>query len=223
VTATFDAVSSGDTAGTPATSVTVSHTIGAGANMALIVIVSANAAASPTSVTYNGVAMTSVGTVDSSAGNRLNCYRLENPAAGAHNIVATYAANHEIGMGAISVSDADQTNCVRNSASATGTSSTPSAGVTSDATDLCLAGLNNDDGRTGTVGTNETERWDAQPGANLMRYLGYTEAGAAGTVTIAPTLSGSSPWAEFIVSIKGAAGGAGLFPPFPLRRIRLGS
>lgn len=51
-----------------------------------------------TGVTYNGVSMTSVGSIDLSTFGRTYLYRLVNPASGANNVVITYSGSQVYGV-----------------------------------------------------------------------------------------------------------------------------
>lgn len=77
---------------TSSTTVTKSFTVGANSNRALIVNIVSNVA--PTTVTYNGVAMTQVTSVSCSTGSYIMyAYYLNAPATGANNLVVTLGSS----------------------------------------------------------------------------------------------------------------------------------
>lgn len=97
-------------------------------------------------------------------------------------------------------------------ASGSGTSDNPSVGATNSASgdmasDAVTAVILPSDA-TFTVGAGQTQRWNSVPGAN-QAFLGSTEPGAAGTVTMSWTNNGAPlslfSWAASTVNIKQAA------------------
>lgn len=190
----FDAASS--TSSAAATSLTFSHTC-TGSDRALGVGVTLNDTAA-TTVTYNSVSMTqevAVGT-----GSPVRLYELENPTTGANNVVVSIGVEVQVIAGAVSVTGADQTDCVSNNASATGFSSSPSVAVTSASGELVLAAISSA-AVTWTAGTGETERWDLAGGG--LAGWGGTEDGAS-SVTINPTQSATEDWRIVAMSFRAA-------------------
>ncbi len=107
----FDATSQGSVNG--ATSLTISHTVGSSSNRALYVFVNAynttDLMASGT-VTYGGVSLTAIGTVETGNGsNFLRVFRLLAPASGTANVVITPSASAFMHAYCVSLSDVDQT------------------------------------------------------------------------------------------------------------------
>lgn len=186
-----------------------SHTC-SGANRALIVVVARGDTGGTVDVHFGLQAMTEVTNSPRTLpvdGDEIRMYRLENPAATTDTIQVSASSNNSLACGAISFTGADQTNCVRGTSTATGTSAAPSVTVSSAAGDIVVGGVAAFGSRTWTQGTNETEQWDVAHGANMCCW-GGTEAGAA-SVTIAPTQSGSNEWGIIAASIQPAAGGGG--------------
>jgi hypothetical protein len=201
----FDAASSSSSAGAQ-TSLTFAHTT-TGTDRALGVGVSINTPDDPTSVTYNGVGMTKEATQDLADGDNSSLWELEAPAEGANNVVITTPNSQLIVAGAVSVTGADQTDCISNSNVANGTSASPSVTVTSAVGELVMANIMSFGGVSWTIGADETERWDIQnAGAGTCSGWGGTQAGAA-SVTINPTQSASEEWGICAMSFR-AAGAA---------------
>jgi hypothetical protein len=205
-------------AGGSPTTATWSHTC-TGADRALGVAVSNADTASPTSVTYNGVGLTKVASasVTSTDGNTLSVWASIGfqPASGANNIVVTFAANtFDICAGAMSVTGADQTDCVSAGNSATGTSVSPSVTVTTAADELLFAGIGANHNGTCLPGTNETELFDRADGGGgtPLTVHGYRQLGSDGGV-IAPTLSASADWAIGGISFKAVGAGGTIATP----------
>lgn len=207
----FDAVSSSNGSGT---SNTFSHTC-TGTNRALYVMaycfISGGAPAVPTSVTYNSVAMTLVRSEPYLVGDpveRIDVYRLENPASGANNVVITVGAScgELVGVG-ISTDDTLQ-------ASSAGTPLSEETGGT--ALSLSPASATNDlvvsfcstFNETLAVNGSETERLNFT--SSQSTHLGIsTEAAGTPTTNMAWTIGAGSTSAHIAFAIKDfvAAGG----------------
>lgn len=196
----FNAVTTSSSAG--ATSLTFSHTT-AGSDRALGVSVIQNDSTSPT-VTYNGVSMSQEVVASIGSSLRARLFELENPANGANNVVVSVGVEVQIVAGAISVTGADQVDCVSNNASATGFSNSPSVAITSATDELVMASVMSI-AVTWTAGSGETERWDITAGGTAS--WGGTEAGAI-SVTVNPTQSATEDWAIVAMSFKAAGGAA---------------
>ena len=90
----FDAVSSAATANAGATTLTFSHTVGAGTNRILIVGVSLETIGTTTvsSITYNGVSLTYIGNITRNS-IRSEMWKLLAPPTGTYNVVVTVSAS----------------------------------------------------------------------------------------------------------------------------------
>ena len=204
----FDATS--NSSGTSVTSVTWSHTT-SGADRALIVGVSYNdgfdAMPTNTGVTYAGTAMTNVGSTTTSVTvilfgiprttyYRAQQWKLSNPASGANNVVVSFDGSVNAYCGAVSFTGAHQTTASLTGpqAAATGSDTAPTVNVASSPIEIaidttCRSAAN------ATVGTGQTERWNAGGGT------GSTETGAT-TVTMSWSLDAAAAWALVGVGVR---------------------
>lgn len=198
----FDAVSSlRDGSGTA--TVSWSHTC-SGSDRALIVSVFFDASLTVSTVTYNGVALTRIGGI-SDGTNKVDQWKLSNPASGANTVAVTTGGGFGIIGAAISFTGAHQTTASLTGTQATATGSNSSTisvnvGSASDEIVVDAAGFSADP--TLTVGDSQTERW--KRGFNEpdnFNFVGSTEAGAA-TVTMSWTTSAGVNWLTCGVSVK---------------------
>ncbi|MGH7408186.1 MAG: DUF2341 domain-containing protein [Candidatus Methylomirabilales bacterium] len=207
----MDAVSTGTTA---TSSLTISHTT-SGTNRLMLVGVSitddgAGGAPSVSSITYNGVGLSSVGsraTSDSSA--RIEIWRLVAPATGANNVVVTLSSDpHAMTVGVMTFTGVDQSTPLGTFASATSDiTSSVSVAVASAAGELVFDTmvLESSSNRDLIPGAGQTERWDlfqaGLAGETSSNGGGSTAAGAASV-----TMSWSFP------VDKSAIGGVSIKP-----------
>lgn len=206
----FDAAAS--TFGDGVSSLSWSHTC-SGSERLLTVGVSMTAGPMPTvdSVTYNGVALTRIGTATNGGGwAKVELWRLIAPATGAHTVAVTLSGAGDLAAGAISFTGAHQTTPAGTFASAQGTSATPSVNVSGAAGDIVIDCLMVDQGTAPTVDASQVQRWTHNWAANGS---GSTEAGAA-TVTMSWS-STNADWLIGGVAVKPAAAVAP--PPFANR------
>ena len=202
----FDAATTGTAAN--ATTLTFSHTVGAaGADRLLIVAVSIDNRA-VSGVTYNAVAMTSVGSAQQ--GKQIShMWQLVAPATGANNVVVTCSNNGvDIVAVATSYTLVDQTTPLGTAATATGTSTTASVTVTSATGELVVDSVSSNLG-TLTVGAGQTARGNGVAGDNQG---GLSEEAGAASVVMSWTIGSSSAWASVGVSLKGAVAGTTVTP-----------
>lgn len=180
-------------------SLTWSHTC-SGTNRLLVVGVTINdgTSESVTGVTYNGVAMTSAGSVALSAnGDEVSLWYLVNPASGANNVVATFSATMDVVIGeSISFTNVHQATPIGTQVEATGIGTTASAMASSAARELVVDMVGGEDAFT--VGAGQTSRQARTVG--FLHAAMSTEPGA-GTVTMSWTLP-SDPWAIVALPIK---------------------
>lgn len=113
------------------TSFTASYTVGSGSNRLLVVgVVGDLTLDDVTGVTYNSVAMTQVGKVQTPTGGRWTyLYYLLNPASGSNNVVVSAGSSHFLGVGAadytgVNSLNASVTNTASSSTTVTGTLTT---------------------------------------------------------------------------------------------------
>jgi hypothetical protein len=210
----IDAVSTGTTT---ASSLTISHTT-SGTNRLMLVGVSiakqSGGAPSVSSITYNGVNLSFVGSqANSDSLGRVEIWRLVAPATGANNVVVTLGAAPDAQtVGVMTFTGVHQSTPLGTFASATGDSTSASVTVTSAAGELVFDTLvvESSSDKALAPGAGQTERWD------LFQTVknnggGSTEAGAA-SVTMSWSWSGADKWSVGGVSIKPAPGGATAAP-----------
>jgi uncharacterized repeat protein (TIGR02543 family) len=218
----FDAASSGANSAS-ASSLTWSHTTGTLTNGMLVVGVAQEdtntADMAISSVTYNGVAMNAIAaslvTDGTSTFNRAQLFYLANPAAGAHNVVVTFAgAVNGITGGAISLAgvanqapEAAATNHVGTGSTISTTISTLTAGAW--VVDVVGSGASSVSFTATTSGM--TERYDQF--ANGAGGAGSTKAPTAtGATTMSWTSSSGSRLVHSVAAFAAAAGGGGAGP-----------
>ena len=151
----FDAVSHGvDGSGT---SLSWSHTC-TGSNLILFVAALVDTSHTVTSVTYNGVAMTQIASVD--AWTRTALYYLVAPATGTNTVTITASGNNPIYGRATSYTGASQTGVPDSFSTNTGTGTTSlNLTTTVVANNSWLVGCIGNDSNTQTAGSNTTIRY----------------------------------------------------------------
>ncbi|WP_182867604.1 DUF4347 domain-containing protein [Rhodopirellula sp. JC639] len=204
---TIDNTTTG-TAGTGATSTSFAHAT-AGTDRLMLVGISfgQDMGDSVSSVTYNGVGLTLVGTQEHAdpSKSRVEIWSLVAPDLGPHNIVVNFSGTSHQGatVGVMTFTDVDQTTPVGTFTGDQGTSGTPSVTVSSTSNDLVFGVVGVDDNSDWdfTPGSGQTEHWDLF--SSQANGSGTTEDGAASVVT-SWTYGASTPWAAGAVSIKAA-------------------
>jgi len=218
----FDAPSQGTTGSTDVSSLTVSHTVGAGgANRILVVGVNIFSSVDPfptvSSMTYAGQTMIFLAAQnDDVAPNtriRSEMWYITAPATGANNIVITFSAILRAVAGGMSYTNVNQTTPFGTAATATANSMTPSVAVSSAAGELVVdtVGIRENPAvnQTLTVGAGQTQRynlrsWTSGTNNNVVG-AGSEEAGAA-SVTMSWTPFDARPWAIVAAPLKPAGG-----------------
>ena len=220
----FDAASS--QVGALVSSLTWSHTC-TGSDLALLVGVGFSpdgcSAYSISGVTYNGVAMTSVGSVGDPSGDCMSVqqWKLSTPSSGAHNVVVTFTGNVYAVAGAASFTGASQDTATLTGTQATALNTTGlSSAITVDVTsaageivfDTAMAG---GDGGALTVNGSQSQKFlrgqSHGDAAGIPNVGGSTEAGAA-SVTMSWVISANDVWATAGVAVKGPAASPNLHP-----------
>ncbi|QEF97024.1 hypothetical protein Mal15_10540 [Stieleria maiorica] len=197
-----------DTAGTGAASTSFAHAT-AGTDRLMLVGISFGQDMGDvvSSVTYNGVSLTLVGTQEHAdpSKSRVEIWSLVAPDVGTHNIVVNFSGTNHQGatVGVMTFTDVDQTTPVGTFTGDQGTSGTPSVTVSSTNNDLVFGVVGVDDNSDWdfTPGSGQTEHWDLF--SSQANGSGTTEDGAASVVT-SWTYGASTPWAAGAVSIKAA-------------------
>ncbi|MGB5260438.1 MAG: DUF4347 domain-containing protein, partial [Gammaproteobacteria bacterium] len=199
---TTDSSSTGSTTGS---SLTVSHTT-SGTETLMIVGVSMDAqtGASVTGVTYNGSALSLLGTVQDTGSNvRVELWQMVAPADGTHDVVVSFSqAMTEGGIaGIMTFNGVDQTTPLGGFASAQGIGTTASVNVSAAVGDMVFSTMGVD-GSTDDVlnpAAGQTEYWETfQPGTE---GAGSTKVATSTSETMSWTFL-SNQWAIGAVAIN---------------------
>ncbi len=194
------------------TNLTFAHTT-AGTNRLLIVGVSINinnnAAGAVSSVTWNGTALTLLGTNNDAANTRrVEMWYLLAPGTGTHNVVVnvtTGATNLGVVAGATTFTGVDQNVPLGSFVSTDGAAGTASsADVPSVINGMILDTVATDGTQTLTVAGPQNSQWNVRSSNTTgtgVRGVGSTRSGAP-SVPISETFSGTSNWALGAVSIN---------------------
>jgi hypothetical protein len=190
------------------TSITWSHTVGAGNDRILVVRVSnINATVSVSSVTYGGTALTSLASATSGAGAtnaRASIWYLVAPPVGTATVLVTLSAKTWAIGNSDNYSGVSQYAPFGPTASATGSSTAPAVTVTSATGDLVLdAGAAQGAAGAAAGGAGQTIS-SAGTGSATTDVLVFfsTKAGAASSTPMSWTLTSSSPWVDLGVAMK---------------------
>lgn len=196
---------------TTTAAVTVSHTTSVASNRIMLVGIS-HTKDDPTinSVTYGGVALTALGTAQTSD-FRSRIYLLNAPAAGTADVVVTFSAN--VSKGAIATvstySGVNQTTALGTLAAASGDSDAPSLAVASASGDLVHDVLTTETGSgTITLGAGQTPNGAAPADVGIVRNRSSRETAAGTSTTMSYTMT-QKKWSSSGVAIKSA-------PPSPV-------
>ncbi len=187
-----DAVSTGTGTGSP---ITVSHPT-SGTNRLMLVGISAYGSSLPvvSGVTYNGVALSLVGSQQQGNYTKIWVYKLVAPDTGTHDAVVSFSTAPTEGcvVGVETFTGVDQTTPLGTFASASaGSGDTATVDVSSATGELVFDTLWTYSECTATVGAGQTQRWNTTSSHTVG--AGSTEPGAS-TVTMSWTLSSSIYW-----------------------------
>ena len=187
---------------------TWNHTVtSSGSNLLLIAAVSVGASPDTRTLalTYNGVAMTSVGLVHANNGTLgyTQMFYLKAPATGTHAVVVTVTGGTaSLAGGSASFTGVDQTTPVRNVATKFGTGVSPNVTVTSSQGDMVVDSMVN--GCDGTITSSKTLLWLKQVNCSTAGGIGaQSMAAGAPSVTMGYTVP-SDWWAMIGVDVVGA-------------------
>jgi hypothetical protein len=204
-TITFDRASS-MTRSTAASSISWSHTTGAGNNRLLLVTIGVHVATGTpttvTSVTYGGIPLTQVTTaLYSATAPRVRTYvfQLINPTSGTNTITVNFAAATLSVAGAVTYTGVDQNSPIQTSSTSTGSGTTASSSVTVTGSGRLLFGYLGGHRTTNTwtitEGTGQTNRWSQT--SQLYKGRGSDKSVTAGSQSVSWTLSRA---ASYVVS-----------------------
>ena len=196
------------------TTVSVSHTC-TGSNLILWVGLLLLSPTAPTSVTYDGVAMTGLpATSANGSTDKIYLYYLTNPATGAHNIVVNNSGSVNTTLMAASYTGAHQAGVPDNQvivtdAVRTSITSTLNVGIPNS----WLVGIYRNDVGAWTVGANTTERVEGSGSGHATILVDSNSAQASGSRAMTATC----------LSANTAAIMASFAPVFEVVDIALGS
>ncbi len=187
-----------------ATGMTISHTTGSGSYRLMLVGVSFNndGYETVTGVTYNGTALTLVGTEATTDDARVEIWRLVAPSTGTHNVVITFSAAllQDAHAGVMTFTNVYQTTPLGTFVSAKHDGSTPATVDIPSASGEIVFGVVASEYDTLTASSGQTEQWNLAVSSTYG--AGGTAAGAATTVTMSWNLAAANHWAMGGVSIK---------------------
>ncbi|MGK0440341.1 MAG: hypothetical protein ACJA0N_000127 [Pseudohongiellaceae bacterium] len=188
------------------TSLTASHTT-SGADRFMIVGVSMlnEDLETVTLVTYNGAALSLVGSVARSTESRVEIWSYINPPVTTANVVVNFNEEVEEGAGAavITFNGVDQSDALGSFQFQDGSSITPSIDVSSASGELVLGVLAADDQDDTPTITAGTQQWSykTQTGNNRTAGAGATSSGSAST-TLTWGMNETDDWAVGAISIR---------------------
>ena len=201
-----DAVSFGSTGGT---SLTISHTT-SGSDRLMLVGVSINNVKLETvfSVTYNGVLLTQVGTVNhqGSGGNdaRVEIWRLSAPAVGTHDVVISFSRNLKRSAvgGVMTLTGVDQADPLGTFASNYASSTSASLSVPSASNELVLGVVACQTCSSVSFLSSAAQEWNLITGGGKAVGAGGSSEGAGPNLIMSTALGASGHWAMGGVSVK---------------------
>lgn len=210
MTIAFDAASYQSTSG--ATSLTISHTVGAGTDRALVVAVECPNSTdylSTATVTWNGTSMGSPRVSNAGTGSlHMYVWVLANPASGTHNIVVTPSASAYMDVVASSWTGVDQTTPVGTTANyGTSFGSSPTSTAISMSAGSVAVDAFAERVLTGTLAQDGTQTLIGAITANSVSRMGSSYK--SGATAMAWSFSATQPVVRHcIVELKASAGSA---------------
>ena len=199
---TVDAVSTDTTSG--GSSMTISHTTGSGSYRLMLVGVSMNNDnyETVTGITYNGTALSLVGTEATTDDARVEIWSLIAPSTGTHNVVITFSAAlaQEAHAGVMTFAGVDADTPLGTFVSDHHDGSTPATVDIPSASGELVFGVAASEYEALTASSGQNERWNLSISSTYG--AGGTAAGAAPTVTMSWDLGSADHWAMGGVSIK---------------------
>ena len=184
------------------TSLTFTATVAAGTNTYMVVeVADQNLGAGVSSVTYDGTALTSIGT---ESGNEVVAlYGLKAPATGSYSVVVTFEASTYAAARRDDLQRSEPDHTPADFTGVSGNGKTSSIAATSAVNDLELdVTYWNSDPSGYSAGGSQTQQWE-QSDSNLLG-VSTTAAGAA-SVTMSSTVSTSENYQQAAVALQPAA------------------
>jgi hypothetical protein len=198
--AVIGTTSSGRTTGAAA-SLTISHTVPAGASSLVVLIGQYGSLGTISSVTYNGVALTRAGRPYNNTNHRGEAWVMPSPTAGTANIVITPGSSDYLVAMGVNVENSGNVIGVVLAQAASGN---PSTTIPSDTDSVVIDLVMNDNASaTFTPGGSQTQLF-AQSGVagSDERGAGSWRAGASGTTTMSWTIDGAD-YGHLVVAVSG--------------------
>jgi hypothetical protein len=203
-------VDSSSSASSRPSSMTISHTT-AGSDRLMLVGISFNNDNFETvsSVSYNGVALSLVGSVSQADDSRVEIWSLVAPPLGTYDVVITFSTPllHNATAGVMTFTGVDQATPLGTFASASAASSPGPAtvDVTSATNELVFDTVSCQNCTSLTAGAGQTQGWNLATQNGFVRGAGSTEAGAS-TVTMSWALGAANHWAIGAVPVRPSGG-----------------
>ena len=187
---------------------TLNYTLDSGANCLVVRVHWLELGPTLNSVTWGGVAMTSIGAPSvSSGGHTVQMFRLVNPTPGTADVVATFSASQFyciVAATGLSGVKTDSPNSSYQTGNATSSASPASiAAVTSKTGDLVINALTRDDDN-GMTAQNQTSQYAVIDNDPSLVGCGGKAAGAA-SVDPEWTYTGTATWAMASVNFEAGA------------------
>jgi MSHA biogenesis protein MshQ len=192
------------------TTLTVSHTTGAGSDRLMMVGVSMlnQDLETVSTVTYNGVGLVFVGQISQSNDSRVELWSYLNPPAVSANVIVTFNEQVQLGagIGVVTFTGVDQLSPYGAFQSNSGDSNTASATVTSAAGDTVLGVMaaERQDNNPVVAGGSAQWTYKTQTGNNRTAGAGATFTGA-GSVNLTWNLNEPDDWAIGAIPLRDAS------------------
>ncbi len=198
----FDSASSATSGGVLVTSLSWNHTA-SGTDRLVVVYWGSYGSDSNFVATYGGNTMTELpDTPAGQIGANLEGWYLINPPTGSQQISITWNGTEKAVAGAISVTGANQTSPIDNTAFATGVGTNPSVTIVSATDNLVIDMVVHKRADTLTVDAGQTERWQENADPSLLRLRGSSSEDGAASVVMSWTADKSKEWVMHAVSIQ---------------------
>jgi hypothetical protein len=203
-----DAVSTGSTDGA---SLTLSHTT-SGSNRLMLVGLSINNDnfETVTSVTYGGVPLTYVASVNQADDARVEMWQLVAPQTGTHNVEIWFSDDllHNAVAGVVTFTSVNQPNPLGTFVGNNDTSAFASVTVSSAADELVFAAFSCETCASVAADSPAFELWNLMAGAGRVYAAGMTNEGSGSSVTTSAALGADDHWAMGAISIRPVPAGS---------------
>lgn len=193
---------------TTATTLSFTHTAGAGSNKYLLVVVRCTGGVSTTGVTCGGSAMTKIGSEISVAGGggpfMVSVWRFFAPATGSNAIVVTAASSSTIRAGAITYTGVRQSSQPDSNSTGSGSASPMTANTTVVVSDCWLFMAGRDGASTDTSSGGSVVR-STSPDAGGVVFGDSNGTVTTGSQSLSFVQDSSNAWGSIIISIAPAS------------------